>query len=255
MQPSTEPAGEGASLGIASVQAPVGGGAIRGIGERFAVNPSTGTASLTLPLPFSPGRAGFGPVVALRYDSGGGNGPFGFGWSLELPQVSRQTERGLPTYRDGDDTFVLSGAEDLVPVGADATRTVDGVMYAVRMYQPRVEGLYARIERWTDSATGVAHWRSISGDNVTTVYGRDASCRVADPVDPRRVFTWLISDSFDGRGHAVRYDYFSEDTVGVDTAALSEATRTDRGAQRYPARIRYGNVVSCLVEPVVADDG
>jgi hypothetical protein len=34
-----------------------GGGAIKGIGEKFTANPVTGTGSLTIPLPLSPGRS------------------------------------------------------------------------------------------------------------------------------------------------------------------------------------------------------
>jgi hypothetical protein len=36
-----------------SISLPKGGGAIRGIGEKFAANPVTGTASLTIPIPAS----------------------------------------------------------------------------------------------------------------------------------------------------------------------------------------------------------
>ena len=56
---------------------PKGGGPIRGIGEKFATNPVTGTGSLTVPIYASPGRSGFGPKLSLSYDSGAGNGPFG----------------------------------------------------------------------------------------------------------------------------------------------------------------------------------
>ena len=61
-----------------SITLPKGGGAISGIGEKFAANPVTGTGSMTVPLFTSPGRSGFGPQLSLSYDSGAGNGPFGF---------------------------------------------------------------------------------------------------------------------------------------------------------------------------------
>src|SRR6516165_7014816 len=97
---------------------PKGGGAISGIGEKFAANPVTGTGSMTVPIFTSPGRSGFGPQLSLSYDSGAGNGPFGFGWSLSLPSITRKTDKGLPQYRDdiGSDVFILSGSEDLVPL-------------------------------------------------------------------------------------------------------------------------------------------
>src|SRR3954452_6469934 len=102
------------------ISLPKGGGAIRGIGEKFAVNPVTGTGSFTVPIATSSGRSGFGPTLTLSYDSGAGNGPFGFGWSMDSPQITRKTDKGLPQYHDvlphdhaqESDVFILSGAED-----------------------------------------------------------------------------------------------------------------------------------------------
>ena len=97
---------------------PKGGGAIRGIGEKFGANPVTGTGSMAVPIFTSPGRSGFGPQLSLAYDSGAGNGPFGFGWSLSLPSITRKTDKGLPQYQvaDESDVFILADTEDLVPV-------------------------------------------------------------------------------------------------------------------------------------------
>ncbi len=71
-----------------SINLPKGGGAIRGIGEKFGTNPVTGTGSMTVPIATSPGRSGFGPQLSLSYDSGSGNGPFGMGWSLCIQSIS-----------------------------------------------------------------------------------------------------------------------------------------------------------------------
>lgn len=100
-----------------TISLPKGGGAIRGIGEKFAANPVTGSGSMSVPIATSPGRSGFGPQLSLSYDSGAGNGPFGFGWSFSLPSITRKTDKGLPQYFDAQesDVFILSGAEDLVP--------------------------------------------------------------------------------------------------------------------------------------------
>lgn len=174
---------------------PKGGGAIASIGEKFQVSPATGTGSVSVPIAMSPGRGGFGPSLALSYDSGGGNSPFGLGWSIGLPSIRRKTERGLPRYRDAieSDTFVLAGAEDLVPalrpdgqpdVVDDPQYTqFDGVPYRVRRYRPRIEGLFARIEKWTREGDGDIHWRVITGDNLTSVYGRDPRARLHWPGD------------------------------------------------------------------------
>jgi RHS repeat-associated protein len=253
---------------------PKGGGAITGIGEKFAANPVTGTGSMTVPLFTSPGRSGFGPQLSLSYDSGAGNGPFGFGWTLSAPSITRRTDKGLPKYFDTEesDIFILSGAEDLVPVyrqdrdgswvGSHAgyQRDPDGFWvrdpagrlvihedefdgFRVRRYRPRIEGLFARIERWTDKTSGISHWRSISKDNITTIYGKRDDARVADPADATHVFTWLICESYDDKGNAIFYRYKPEDDSNVDRSAPCERNRlnSQHFAQRYIKNIRYGN--------------
>ena len=122
--------------------------------------------------------------------------PFGFGWHLSPPAITRKTDKGLPRYQDADesDVFILSGAEDLVPLYKrshtgtgccirDAQshftfdeRDRDG--YTIRQYCPRIEGAFARIERWTRKSDGDAHWRVISQDNITTLYGKDDNSRI-----------------------------------------------------------------------------
>src|SRR5256885_3287903 len=83
-----------------TISLPKGGGAIRGMGEKFAANPVTGTGSTSLPILTSPGRSGFGPQLSLTYDSGAGNGPFGLRWALSIPSITRQTDKRPPRYFD-----------------------------------------------------------------------------------------------------------------------------------------------------------
>src|SRR5690348_1358272 len=107
------------------ISLPQGGGAISGIGETFQPDLHTGTGNLTLPLELPAGRNGLQPSLSLSYSTGNPNGPFGLGWSFPVPGVRRKTDNGIPRYHPDLDTFVLSGAEDLVPVpgtGTDAVR-------------------------------------------------------------------------------------------------------------------------------------
>ncbi len=253
---------QNAIFNIPSLSLPKGGGAIHGIGEKFAANPLNGTGSMTIPIPASAARSGFNPQLTLAYDSGSGNGIFGFGWSLAIPSITRRTDRGLPRYQDDEesDIFILSGSEDLVPElrreGEDwirecKERMVDGIRYEVRSYRPRMEGLFARIERWTNLKTGETHWRSISGNNVTTLYGQTAESRIADPAAPRHVFTWLMNASYDDRGNAMIFEYRAEDSEGIEDNHAHERNRTPQGrsANRYLKRVRYGNRVSRLIQP------
>src|SRR5262249_11888490 len=150
---------------------PKGGGAIKGIDEKFFANPVTGTGSFTIPLFTTPGRAGFYPKLALSYDSAAGNGAFGIGWHLAIPAVTRKTDKGLPRYQDAShsDLYILSEAEDLVPsllfqgngwVPEIVQGTEQGITYTIQRYHPRIEGTFARIEQWRNPQTGETHWRS-----------------------------------------------------------------------------------------------
>ena len=252
---------------LPSITLPKGGGAIRDIGEKFSVNAVTGTAAMSIPIKTSPGRSGFGPQLSLSYDSGSGNGPFGFGWHLSLPSITRKTDKGLPRYWDEEesDVFILAGAEDLVPIlefSEDGewkriTRTVysSDKEYRVTPYKPRIEGHFSCIERWTAASTGEIHWRSISKDNITTLYGEDNQSRIFDPHDvnydhPTRIFTWFISTTYDDKGNVMKYEYKPENAEGVDVTQSHELHRTDRSRSvaRYPKRIKYGNRISRLID-------
>ncbi len=231
---------------------PKGGGAIRSIGEKFAVNAATGSSQLTVPIPCSRGRSGFTPDLHLSYDSAYGNGPLGLGWSVSVAAISRKTDKGLPLYRDADesDTFIVAGAEDLVPDRNVAGllqrtyRTLNGSAYEITPYLPRVERGFAKIERWLALSSGISHWRLIDPANVTSLYGFDADSRICHPDDPTQVFAYRISRSWDANGNVVSYGYKREDSLSVDASDISEANRTERvrAAQIYLKSVRYGNL-------------
>src|SRR6266702_1825309 len=151
--------------------------------------------------------------------------------SISVPSLS------LPKYQDAaeSDIFILSEAEDLVPVftlsGNDWTRVIppdkseQDITYTVRPYRPRVEGLFARIERWENKNTGEAHWRSVSKDNITSIYGKSACNRIADP---------------------------QENSDNIDPSLPQERNRLANSAgfaNRYLKCIKYGNIT-----PRKADD-
>jgi hypothetical protein len=93
-----------------------------------------------------------------------------------------------------------------------------------------------------------------SADNVTRVFGRAVTARVADPSDPdRRVFAWHLEETRDDRGNVVVYEHVAEDFVGVSRQQPWEAGRLALGTglgQRYLKRILYANRA-----PDVAADG
>ena len=254
---------------------PKGGGAIKGIGETFQPNLFSGTGNHSIPLAMSPGRNGFGPKLSLEYSSGNGNGIFGLGWQLGIPRITRKTEKGLPRYEESD-VFVLSGAEDLVPCLKKVVDPTSGQEtwvpeepiqqppYTVYRYRPLPEGLFARIERWVHNTTNETHWRTITRDNVTSLYGNTAASRLADHDNAQRVYEWLLHETFDATGNHILYDYAPDDpqlyTDDDPDVRLPEIFEQHRAAtQRYIRRMYYGNLPEPLVDvqgnPVTYADG
>lgn len=228
-----------------TISLPTGGGAIKGIDEKLSTNPSRGTVTLSLPLPFSPARDGFTPPVQLSYDSGAGNSVVGTGWSLGFPSVRRRTDHRLPTYRDDEDTFVLAGGDDLVPV--DAGTPVGDLV--VRRYRPRIERDFDRIEHVHHPVKG-SWWRVTSRDNVTTLYGTDDDHRIADPVDGTKVLEWLPVLTVDDRGNCLVWTFEPEnlDNVAQTPAEANRHRGIAAFANRHLKRLQYGNLAPCALD-------
>lgn len=211
--------------GDQTISLPQGGGAIRGIGEKFSPDLHTGTGNFSIPITLPAGRNGLQPQLSLDYSTGNGNGPFGLGWTVNVPGVARKTSDGIPIYADDSDVFLLSGAEDLVPV-----RHFEG---ATR-YRPRTEGLFADIVYYRDDAN--SFWRVRTKDGLVSVYGTPAShgtdpAVVADPANPRKCFAWRLTRTEDPFGNRIEYEY--------------ERDRTAEGPrhfdQLYLKKVRYGD--------------
>ncbi|NEO39244.1 MAG: hypothetical protein F6J90_24070 [Moorea sp. SIOASIH] len=217
---------------------PKGGGAIQGIGETFQASEFTGTASLSIPIGTSSCR-GFEPKISVDYSSGSGNGSFGLGFNLSIPNISCKTSKGLPQY-DGSDTFLVFNGDDLVPiVGGKREAIANNIKYTVISYRPRTEGLFAQIEQWI-SPQGDYFWRVVSSDNVTSIFGKTENSRIFDPENPSHIFEWLLSETFNPSGDRVVYEYKSENIDNVPND-LCEVNRSQT-ANKYIERIKYGNV-------------
>ncbi|MEP6862942.1 MAG: SpvB/TcaC N-terminal domain-containing protein [Deltaproteobacteria bacterium] len=219
---------------------PKAGGALHALGEKFQAGGPTGAGAFEIPLGISSCR-GVEPTLVLAYASSNGNGAFGPGWAIRVPEITRRTDKGIPRYADAieSDVFILSDQEDLVPV---ADETPDDGDYRVNTYRPRVEGLFARVERRTHKLTGDAHWRTITSDNVTSTFGWSATARIANPDNPRQIYRWLLDATFDSHGNATRYEYKLEDLANVSRTDPAEASRFARPpTNTYLKRVFYGN--------------
>jgi hypothetical protein len=157
-----ESAGKSFQITPPAITLSKGGGAIRGIGEKFAANPVIGTGSMSVPIATSPGRSGFGPQLSLSYDSGAGNSPFGIGWLLSLPQITRNTGKGLPQHNaiNESDVFTLSGA-------AYSTLNASYVSFA-EIHEP-CDRCYKASRREILQPAAVLHFLPCKGSEVISI--------------------------------------------------------------------------------------
>ncbi|OJV54048.1 MAG: hypothetical protein BGO31_11820 [Bacteroidetes bacterium 43-16] len=243
-----------------SVSMPKGGGAIKGIDEKFSVNAVNGTAGLSIPLPLTPGRGGFTPALSVSYNSGSGNSEFGLGWGLSLPAIQRKTDRKLPLYDDAQesDIFLLAGAEDLIPVldVASGQRVIlhkNG--YTIKRYRPRIEGLFARIEFITRDNDPEGWWRVTTKENITTYYGLSVASRITDPEQAHRIFKWLPDITIDHKGNVQLYEYKAEDTAAVPDVIYEKNRKNGLQAiaNTYLKRVYYGNRTPYFIKPGESD--
>ena len=167
-----------------------GAGSPGGLGETFAPDLSTGTGTLAVPIDLPNGPNDSSPKLALRYDSGTANGPFGLGWSLALPRLVRTTTIGRPTYTD-QDTLVLEGSGPLV-------RLPDGSL------RPQVETGDWRIEADGDGflATDRAGTRFQLGTTPDSrIVGAGGGIwawqlsAIEDNLGQQTTFTWRAADA------------------------------------------------------------
>lgn len=236
---------------VPTISLPKGGGSINNIGEKFQANPLTGTASYEIPIKLSPGRNSFGPQLSLTYDSGNGNSTFGLGWGLGIPSIVRKTQKGIPKYLDDQesDTFILAGAEDLVPLLKNDHNWTKDVRteaeYQITRYRPRIEGLYSRIERWHHNESGRSHWKIITKDNLTSVYGQSRSGCISDPNNDKNIFEWFLEKTYDDKGNCLTYEYKEENqtNIPVNPAEKHRLNGLSKISNTYLKRIYYGNTV------------
>lgn len=222
---------------------PKGGGAMRGISDNLKTNAFTGTAQYSIEMPLTSAR-GFDPSCVIGYNSGGGNSPFGLGFSFFQDSIHVKTERGIPSY-DGTENYKLASEGELIKkdetLFPDAFRKElrDNISWDVQQYLPRIQELYSKIEKWTNTTDCTAYWVVTTANNVQTIFGKTENARIYNPKAPAQITEWLPEESTDAKGNKIVYAYKKEDDANVPEV-IYEQNRSIT-ANRYISRISYGN--------------
>jgi RHS repeat-associated protein len=198
-----------------------------------------GTGNFSVPLALPAGRNGFKPGLSLDYSTGYGHGHFGLGWDVQVRSIARTTSHGVPRYeRDGPttvgDTFILSGAEELVPIGRRGSST---------LFRPQTDKQFAEIAHVSDVANTDDYWVVRTPDGLTSVYGTpgtagDDPAALADPDQPSHVFSWKLARTEDPFGNIIVYEYIRELDITTDR----------RWVQMYLSRVQYVELVETTAQ-------
>ncbi len=184
---SAQQGGDHPALGGNTISLPSGPGSIEGLGESFEPQLNTGSYVFRLPFKLPPVRGKAQPEVSMVYNSGNGNGPLGLGWNLRVLHVQRQTDKGLPSYDDGEDRFITGDGEELT-ARADAS------------YRRKVETDFTKWEH-----LGEDGWKGVKRDGTVMRFGATAQARQERA--PGQVFRWMLESCEDTNGNRVEYTY------------------------------------------------
>jgi RHS repeat-associated protein len=203
-----------------AISVPKGAGKIDGMGESFSAQLSTGIATFSVPFAIPAARGGAQASLGLSYSSGSGPGLAGMGFSVGVPFIARQTDRGLPGYDDratfhaAQDRFVFNGGQELVPIcTVTGSNGCDGALPDEKMppwsaghqyFRPRIEGSFLRFF-W---APGHRTWRVQDKSGVTMELGvpldgsNDTSALDVNPDAPNEIYKWHLVRQYDTYGAA-----------------------------------------------------
>ncbi|WP_114516962.1 SpvB/TcaC N-terminal domain-containing protein [Wolbachia endosymbiont of Cylisticus convexus] len=213
------------------LELPKGGGAIKGISEAFEANSFTGTGSFSVPVPL-PTCRNFSPTLSVDYSSGSGNGVFGIGFNVSIASIIRKTSEKIPTY-DDEDIFVLTGADDLVAINQTSNSEYD-----ITYYEPRVEGLFAKIERLISKNDNRIYWQVTSKDGSIAIYGKNEQAQIYDTSNKQHIAEWLLEELSDVYGNKIFYYYRSSTK---DTNVQGGGRVIDRITYGYNEELKYNH--------------
>ena len=191
-----------------------------------------GTASLSYPFNIPAARGAFQPTVSLSYSSSAGNGECGYGWSLNIPEVSVDTRWGVPLYDDDyeSETYLYEGEQ--------LTTSREELPAFAHPFDPRQPGdvrFYSRVEEDFDSivrhGTSPADysWEVFSRDGVRLVFGGDGDA-VLRSQRKGGIARWHLKKAVDINGNTVIYSYRQYCSAGAGSVS---------GSHVYPAKITY----------------
>ena len=173
----------------------------------------------TVPIAVPPGVAGIEPKLSLVYNSQGGNGLAGVGWSLAgLSAIARC---GQTIVQDGTNRGVQFDTSDRFCLDGQRLVAINGTYGAVGTEYRTESESYTRVVSIGGAAGNPQYFKAWTKDGHILVYGNTTDSRLETQAGTA-VITWAVNKLRDTLGNYMTFTYI-EDNVNGD----SRLTRVD----------------------------
>lgn len=222
----------GIAVGVATIMLSQAAYAVFFTPGQFGVSP-TGAANYSIPIALPPGTGGMAPSLAINYNSQGGNGHLGIGWSLSglsaitrCPKSVAQDGVKSPVQYTTADRYCLDGQRLVAVAGA----------YGANGTEYRTErDSFSKIMSWGSSgspASGPAIFKVWTKSGLLMEYGNTADSLVVQQ-GKTHAQVWALNKVIDTKGNYYTITYQDN---GVTNGEF------------YPTRIDYtGNANTGLL--------
>jgi hypothetical protein len=185
---------------------------------------SAGAASYSVPIKLPPGTARMAPTLGLGYNSQGGEGLLGLGWSIS--GLSSITRCAATIAVDGATGRVGLDANDRYCLDGQRLLLVSGTYGATAEYRTEIDGISRVTSVGSDPAAGPSSWKVETRSGHILSYGTSSDSYVEasnGSANSSKAMFWAVKRVEDRRGNYYVVDYLENTATG----------------EHYPAQIRY----------------
>ena len=214
--PSTSSSTDILTIDAANGNVPPGGGSPGDI-FNFQADLFTGRFSYSVPIVVAPGRQGAQPALNLGYNSSGGNGWCGLGWTLDVGYIQRDTRKGVPIQWSPGSPTPLKQYDDSKGFianfgGINSTLVlVSPTNQNPVVYRQEADTGFLKYNYYNDN-----HWEVVDKSGNTFYFGQGSTNQMENPKSGWTVnagqstFRWALNMVTDVNGNQTTLSYSTD---------------------------------------------
>lgn len=213
---------------------------------QFEVN-SAGNASYAIPIEVPPGTAGMQPTLSLSYNSQGGNGLLGVGWSLSgLSAVHRC---GGTIAQDGKKSGVSYTNEDKLCLDGQRLIAINGTDIWAESTEYRTEkDNFTKIVSYRDAVGQPLWFKAWTKAGLIVEYGHTAVSAI-EAQGKTEIRVWAINKISDTVGNYMTFTYVKDNAIGEYYPTQIDYTGNDAAVLSPYASVQFSYETRTDAEP------